>query len=98
MIGATGFGFAMLRADATPRVATWLLILALPIGVLLTIVFTMYMVGEGVDPWGGPMVFYGLAWIVLGYHLRTGKQNVKYISQTFCACRFADYTLVRLLA
>jgi hypothetical protein len=76
MIGAIGFGIAMLRADVTPRVAAWLLILALPIGVPLTIAFTTYVMGEGADPWGGPMVFYGLAWIVLGYHLRTGEQNV----------------------
>jgi hypothetical protein len=76
MIGAIGFGIAMLRADATPRVAAWLLILALPLGVPLTIVFTTYVMGEGADPWGGPMVFYGLAWIVLGYHLRSGEQNI----------------------
>ncbi|MFC5279036.1 hypothetical protein ACFPM1_09750 [Halorubrum rubrum] len=75
MIGAIGFGIAMLRADVTPRVAAWLLILALPIGVPLTIAFTTYVMGEGADPWGGPMVFYGLAWVVLGHHLRTGEQN-----------------------
>lgn len=75
MIGAIGFGIAMLRADVAPRAAAWLLILALPIGVPLTIAFTTYVMGEGADPWGGPMVFYGLAWIVLGYHLRTGERN-----------------------
>jgi hypothetical protein len=75
MLGAIGFGVAMLRADIAPRPAAWLLIVALPIGVPLTIVFTTYVMGEGADPWGGPMVFYGLAWIVLGYHLRAGEQK-----------------------
>ncbi|MFC6864126.1 hypothetical protein ACFQGE_11745 [Halomicroarcula sp. GCM10025817] len=70
MLGALGFGVAMLRADAGPRAAAWLLILALPVGVPLTIAFTTYVMGEGADPWGGPMAFYGLAWILLGTHLR----------------------------
>ncbi|MDT3435972.1 hypothetical protein [Haloarcula sp. 1CSR25-25] len=76
MFGAIGFGIAMLRKDIAPRSAAWLFILALPIGVPLTIAFTTFVMGEGADPWGGPMVFYGVAWMVLGYHLRIGEQNV----------------------
>lgn len=75
MLGAIGFGVGMLRADVDPRAAAWLLILALPVGVPLTIAVTTYVMGEGADPWGGPMLFYGLAWVVLGYHLWTGEQN-----------------------
>ncbi|WP_336339436.1 hypothetical protein [Haloarcula brevis] len=73
MLGALGFGVAMIRADVTPRSAAWLLILALPVGVPLTIAFTTYVMGEGADPWGGPMAFYGFAWVLLGSHLRRGK-------------------------
>lgn len=69
MLGAIGYGIAMLRADASPKAAAWLLIAALPVGLPLTIAFTTYVMGEGADPWGGPMVFYGLAWIVFGRYL-----------------------------
>lgn len=47
MLGALGFGVAMLRADVAPRSAAWVLILALPVGVPLTIAFTTYVMGEG---------------------------------------------------
>ena len=69
MLGAIGYGIALLRADASPTAAAWLLIAALPVGLPLTIAFTTYVMGEGADPWGGPMVFYGLAWIVFGRYL-----------------------------
>jgi hypothetical protein len=75
MLGAIGFGTAMLRADIAPRAAAWLLILALPVGVPLTIAFTTYVMGESADPWGGPMLFYGLAWVALGYRLRSGARD-----------------------
>lgn len=69
MLGAIGYGISMLRADVGPKAAAWLLIAALPVGVPLTIAFTTYVMGEGADPWGGPMVFYGVAWIVFGRYL-----------------------------
>lgn len=69
MLGAIGYGIAMLRADVCPKAAAWLLIAALPVGLPLTIAFTTYVMGQGADPWGGPMVFYGLAWIVFGRYL-----------------------------
>ncbi|WP_277555981.1 hypothetical protein [Halobaculum limi] len=77
-LGAVGYGITMLRADVAPKAAAWLLIAALPVGVPLTIAFTTYVMGEGADPWGGAMVFYGLAWIVFGRYLwnrRTGDER-----------------------
>lgn len=73
MLGALTFGVAILRTDATeiPRTVGWLLVAALPVGVPLAIGFTTYVMGEAADPWAGPMLFYGLAWLVLGRYLRT---------------------------
>lgn len=71
MIGALVFGIAMLRTQAMtpPRIGAWLLVAALPLGVPFAIGFTTYVMGEGADPWAGPMLLYGLAWIVFGRHL-----------------------------
>ena len=70
-IGMLAFGTAMLRTDATaaPRLGAWLLVAALPVGVPFAIAFTTYVMGEGADPWAGPMLLYGLAWIVFGRYL-----------------------------
>lgn len=68
-LGTLAFGIAMLRAKAAPRAAAWLLIAALPVGLPLVVGFTTYVMGETDVPWAGPLVFYGLAWIVLGRHL-----------------------------
>lgn len=75
IIGAFVFGVAMLRSDTVmvPRLGAWLLVAALPVGLPFTIAFTGYVMGELADPWGGPMLLYGLAWVVFGYHLRTGR-------------------------
>lgn len=78
MLGAIGYGIAMLRSDIGPKAAAWLLIAALPVGLPFTILFTTYVMGEGADPWGGPMVFYGLAWILFGQYLwarRTDRRH-----------------------
>ena len=71
MIGAVVFGVAMLRSDSArvPGVGAWLLVAALPVGVPFAIAFTTYVMGEGADPWAGPMLLYGLAWIVFGRYL-----------------------------
>lgn len=71
MIGALIFGVAMLRTDATTvsRRGAWLLVAALPIGVPFAIGFTTYVMGQGADPWAGPMLLYGLAWIIFGRSL-----------------------------
>lgn len=74
-IGSLVFGIAMVRADAAPRAAAGLLIAALPVGLPLTLGFTAYVMGEAADPWGGPMAFYGLAWVALGYHLRAEEAD-----------------------
>ncbi|WP_306054994.1 CobD/CbiB family protein [Natronococcus wangiae] len=70
--GAITFGVAILRTDGAtaPRLAGWLLVLALPIGVPVAAAFTAYVMGDFADPWAGPLVFLGLAWIVLGQHAR----------------------------
>ncbi|MFC6939846.1 hypothetical protein ACFQE8_07680 [Salinirubellus sp. GCM10025818] len=70
-IGMLALGIAMLRSDAStsPRIVAWLLVAALPVGVPFAIAFTTYVMGEGADPWAGPMLLYGLAWIVLGRYL-----------------------------
>jgi hypothetical protein len=67
-IGMLGFGVAALRTRAStlPRLAAWLLVAALPIGVPFAIAFTTYVMGEGADPWAGLMLLYGLAWILFG--------------------------------
>ena len=71
-LGSLVFGIAMLRTKAAPRTAAWLLIAALTIGLPVTVGFTTYVMGELTDPWAGPMVIYGLAWIVLGRYLVAG--------------------------
>ena len=70
-IGMLAFGIAMLRSDAStaPYLVAWLLVAALPVGVPFAIAFTTYVMGEGADPWAGPMLLYGLAWIVFGRYL-----------------------------
>lgn len=68
-LGAVGFGGAMLRAKAMPRAAAWLLLATLPVGLPLVLGFTTYVMGETADPWAGPLVFYGLAWVILGRSL-----------------------------
>ncbi|MFC6835163.1 hypothetical protein [Halomarina ordinaria] len=72
VIGMLVFGVAVLRSDGAtiPRSAAWLLILALPVGVPFAIAFTTYVMGEGADPWAGPMLFYGLAWVIYARSLR----------------------------
>lgn len=72
-LGALVFGVAILRSDAatTPRRGAWLLVAALPVGLPFAIAFTTYVMGEGADPWAGPFVLYGLAWVVFGRYLRS---------------------------
>ncbi|WP_336364128.1 hypothetical protein [Halalkalicoccus salilacus] len=73
MVGALVFGVSALRSDASelPRLGAWLLVAALPVGLPVTVAFTGYVMGEFADPWAGPMLLYGLAWIVFSHHLRT---------------------------
>ncbi len=73
MLGALLFGVAILRSDAAtiPRLSAYFLIAALPVGVPFAIGFTTYVMGEGADPWAGPMILYGLAWVVFGRYLWT---------------------------
>ena len=70
-LGMLAFGAAVLRDGAAtlPRVGAWLLVAALPVGVPFAIAFTTYVMGEAADPWAGPMLCYGLAWIVFGRYL-----------------------------
>ncbi|WP_254547313.1 hypothetical protein [Halomarina pelagica] len=77
MLGALVFGVAILRTTAatTPRLGAWLLVAALPVGLPLAIGFTTYVMGEGADPWAGPLLFYGLAWIVFGRYLWTASKS-----------------------
>ncbi|WP_227354377.1 hypothetical protein [Haladaptatus salinisoli] len=72
MIGALAFGIAALRTDAAtvPRRGAWLLAAALPFGLPFAFGFTTYVMGQGADPWAGPMLLYGPAWIVIGRSLR----------------------------
>ena len=78
-LGMLAFGVAILRSDAStvPRLGAWLLVAALPVGVPFAIAFTTYVMGEAADPWAGPMLLYGLAWIVFGRYLwgRTGASE-----------------------
>ncbi len=78
MIGALVFGGAMLRTDAitVSRRGAWLLVAALPIGVPFAIGFTTYVMGQGADPWAGPMLLYGLAWIIFGRALWERRPEV----------------------
>jgi hypothetical protein len=71
MIGALMFGVAILRTDETTvsRRGAWPLVAALPIGVPFALGFTTYVIGQGADPWAGPMLLYGLAWIIFGHSL-----------------------------
>ncbi|WP_143423175.1 hypothetical protein [Halegenticoccus soli] len=76
MLGALMFGVAILRTDAAtvPRLGAWLYVAALPVGLPLAIGFTTYVMGQGADPWAGPLLFYGLAWIVFGRSLRRASE------------------------
>ena len=78
-LGMLAFGVAILRDDEAtiPRLGAWLLVAALPVGVPFAIAFTTYVMGEAADPWAGPMLCYGLAWIVFGRYLwgRTGASE-----------------------
>lgn len=73
MVGALVFGVSALRSDASelPRLGAWLLVAALPVGLPFTVAFTGYVMGQVDSPWAGPMLLYGLAWIVFSHHLRT---------------------------
>jgi len=75
MLGALLFGVAILRSSVAtiPRLSAYLLIMALPVGVPFAIGFTTYVMGEGADPWAGPMILYGLAWVIFGRYLRTHR-------------------------
>lgn len=74
-VGAIVYGVAMLRADAPPRTAAWLLIAALPVGLPGAITVMQLTAGEVLDPWGGSMILYGLAWVFLGRHLWTTSER-----------------------
>ena len=71
LIGAFVFGVAALRSDAAtvPRLGAWLLVAAIPVGLPLTIGFTLYVMGELAEPWAGPLLLYAVAWIVFGRYL-----------------------------
>lgn len=71
MIGALVLGVAALRSDDStiPRLGAWLLVAALPLGLPFTIAFTGYVMGGVDSPWAGPMLLYGLAWVVFGTYL-----------------------------
>lgn len=77
MVGALVFGVSALRTDASelPRLGAWLLIAALPVGLPFTIAFTGYVMGRVDSPWAGPMLLYGLAWLVLGNYLLTRRED-----------------------
>lgn len=77
MIGAFVFGVAALRSDEAtiPRLVAWLLVAALPLGLPVTVAFTEYVMGGVDSPWAGPMLLYGLAWIVFANHLRTRQSD-----------------------
>ena len=68
MVGAFAFGVAILRNDdaTLPRLGAWLLVAALPVGLPFTLAFTRFVMGQLADPWAGPMLCYGLAWVAFG--------------------------------
>lgn len=69
LLGAIVLGIAMLRSDAVPRAAAWLLIAALPVGLPATIGYTLATMGVIDHVWVGPELLFGLAWVVIGYSL-----------------------------
>lgn len=69
LLGAIILGTAMLRSGASPRLAAWLLIAALPVGLPMTIGYFLITLGVIDHIWIGPELLFGLAWVVLGYHL-----------------------------
>lgn len=74
MIGAFVFGITALRSDeaAISRLSAWLLVAALPVGLLFTILVNGYVIaGYTAPPWAGTMLLYGLAWVVFANYLRT---------------------------
>jgi hypothetical protein len=53
-----------------------LLVAALPLGVPFALGFTQYVMGTATDPWAGPMLLYGLAWVVFGRSLWGRRRTV----------------------
>jgi hypothetical protein len=70
-VGWTVAAVAALRSDAAtvPRLGAWLLVAAIPVGLPLTIGFTLYVMGELAEPWAGPLLLYAVVWIVFGRFL-----------------------------
>lgn len=60
--GSTVLGIALLRASAAPRLAAWLLVLALPGIILLTLIGFVNLPS-------GPALWFCIAWLVLGHFL-----------------------------
>ncbi|MFC4356790.1 hypothetical protein ACFO0N_02375 [Halobium salinum] len=67
MLGAFALGVLMLRSDGltVPRLGAWLFVAALPVGLPASVAFTTYVLGQGDTPWNGPLVLFGLAWVVV---------------------------------
>lgn len=70
LLGALVLGVSMLRSGTDSRLAAALLAAALPVGLPVTLAY-MQFVNEASAPWAGPILLYGLAWVVIGNALRT---------------------------
>lgn len=75
LIGGIVLGIGMLRTDVGSRLAGWLLIAALPIGLPVTIGYFLAVIGEIDHPWIGPEILFALAWIVICSRLWTRRTD-----------------------
>ena len=65
LVGSVILGVTYLRANLLPRLLAWLLILAGPVGLLLS--FALHFPS-------GTMLLFCVAWVVLGYTLWSGRR------------------------
>lgn len=77
LVSSIFLGVALVRArrDASSRIAGLLLIGALPLGILLAVVGGVASPGTDLGFWAAITVPYGLAWMLLGHALRSGRDD-----------------------
>jgi hypothetical protein len=74
-VGAVLLGTALVRTlrDPGPRLGGLLLVLALPLGILLPVLLGAMAPRTDLSFWAAITVPYGVAWLLLGYALLSGR-------------------------
>jgi hypothetical protein len=74
-VGSVILGKALVRTqrDPSPRLGGLLLVLALPLGILLAVMLGAMAPRTDLSFWATITVPYGVAWLLLGYALLSGR-------------------------